>query len=252
MDDFTIALVQLRDYGGETSAAINFIRDAVRRTEEPPDAILLPELWISGEASVTALEEIKRLCAEEGFFAVTGGMIWKTGESRVIRSWAADDLGRTAAFYDKAHLYSAGGEKDFAAGDSPSIFNIGGAVCSAVSGYDALFPEFLRQISMAGARIFFVSAAWPRALAPQWEFTLRSFAFANQSFVIACNRAGPAGENFFPGHSAAVAPSGEIIASMGEAEDFVTVSLKVSETAKWRKKLPLERDRRGDIYRIIC
>jgi len=160
-----------------------------------------------------------------------------------MRTWIIGDSGNAFASYDKAHLSSGAGEdKIYSPGEGPRIFNIGEATCSALSGYDILFPEYCRQISLAGAQIFFVPANWLGEFGAMWEPMIRSLAFTNQCYVAACNAAG---------NSAVVSPWGEIIGAMGAEEGILSVSFKLSEAPRCRKKIPLERDRRGGIYAII-
>jgi predicted amidohydrolase len=160
-----------------------------------------------------------------------------------MRAWAFDDSGDAFVSCDKTHLCSKTGEdKIYAPGDGPVIFNIGDATCAVLSGYDMLFPEYCRQISLAGAQVFFVLANWPEEFGSMWEPTIRSTAFTNQCFVAACNA---------NGRSAAVSPFGETIAVMGTEEGVLSVALRLPETAICRKNLPLERDRRAGAYVII-
>jgi predicted amidohydrolase len=176
-------------------------------------------------------------------YAVSGGIPWTEEERRFVRTWMLDDMGNCFASYDKAHLSSRLGEDEiYSPGDGPGIFNIKEAACSALSGHDILFPEFCRQISLAGTQIFFVSANWPKEFGAMWEPVIRSVAFTNQCYVVACNGSG---------NSAVISPYGEIIAAMGAEEGVLSVSLKLSEVSRCRKNIPLDRDRRGELYAIF-
>jgi predicted amidohydrolase len=160
-----------------------------------------------------------------------------------MRAWVFDDSGDAFASCDKTHLRSKTGEdKIYAPGDGPVIFNIGDAACAILSGYDMLFPEYCRQISLAGAQVFFVLANWPEEFDSMWEPMIRSSAFTNQCFVAAGNA---------NGQSAAVSPFGDTIAMMGAEEGVLSVALRLPETSTCKKSLPLERDRRAGIYAII-
>ena len=114
-----------------------------------------------------------------------------------------------------------------------------------------MVPEFCRQLSLAGASVFFVSARWTEDMMPAWEFTIRACAFLNQVYVVACNRTGPSGNRKFSGRSLACSPSGEVIGALGEDEGVLSVSFELSETTKRRKNMPIERDRRREIYAIL-
>jgi predicted amidohydrolase len=242
LNEFSISLIQIGPDAANPSERLRELADAI-----PPgtDAILLPESWAgsSPEESVPCLESLSGVCADRCSFAVSGGMPWDDGGRNVMRTWMLDDMGKNFAYYDKAHLSSKKGEdKKYSPGKGARIFNIGEAVCAAISGYDMLFPEFCRQISLAGVQVFFVSANRDEEFAHIWEPLLQSVAFTNQCFIAACSGAGD---------SAVISPRGEIMPVMERGEGVTAVSIKLYEAANCRKNIPLERDRRGEIYALF-
>lgn len=252
MDDFSVSLIQIGSCA-DTAHSLRRVRELALSIPEPADIILLPEMWPCGNgtsaASSRAVGAMSEFCGEHGGFAVSGGLSWDDGRRRTIRTWMINDAGRLFAFYDKAHLSSKDGEdKIYSPGRYARLWNTGATLCSAISGYDILFPEFCRQISAAGARVLFVSAQWKEDLSAAWEPVLRAAAFTNQCYVAACNRTGEQdGEKFF-GHSAVVSPRGEIIEQMGAEEGALKINFDLSDIERCKKNIPLERDRRGDIY----
>ena len=209
------------------------------------DVLLLPEIWQNGgiEETKHCLEALSQICAERYAFAISGGMPWKEGERKFLRTWILGDSGEEIAHYDKAHLSSKRGEDNiYSPGDGPTIFNIGEATCAALSGYDLLFPEYCRQISLAGVQIFFVSANLGDEFINIWDSLIKSAAFTNQCFVAACA---------INGNSAIISPFGEVVGMMGCDEGVLPISIKLSDVPRCRKTIPLERDRRGDIYAIF-
>jgi predicted amidohydrolase len=229
------------------------MRELALSISEPADIMLMPETRPRGNGtsagSSRVIAAMSELCGEQGGFAVSGGLPWNDGKARTVRTWIINDAGRLFAFYDKVHLSSKDGEdKIYSPGRYARLWNMGETLCSVISGYDLLFPEFCRQISAAGARVLFVSAQWKEELSPAWEPVLRSAAFTNQCYVAACNRTGEQdGEKFF-GRSAVVSPRGEIIAQMGAEEGALKIDFNLSDIEICKKNVPLERDRRGDIY----
>jgi predicted amidohydrolase len=206
----------------------------------------MPEFWPASrdpDDSRAALEYVSDFCGEAGSFAVTGGMPWDEGGRLYIRTWIIDDAGRPFAHYDKTHIPSRDiGNGVYSPGDGVRIFDAGGTACAAFSGYDLLFPEFCRMASLAGATVFFVSADWPREHAVLWETAVSYTALANQCFVVACNGTG---------NSLIVSPEGTAIGRMGCESDVLTLPLNMARIRECRKKLPLERDRRGEIYALF-
>jgi predicted amidohydrolase len=220
---------------------------------EPADVMLLPEMWMgagsTADDSRLALDTLAGLCDGRGGFAVSGGLPWNDTGRQTMRTWIIDDAGNSFAFYDKVHLSSGDGEsKNYAPGRYARLWNAGEVLCAAVSGYDVMFPEFCRQISAAGAQILFVSARWREEFSAAWEFTLRAAAFVNQCYIAACNLTGESDGEIFCGNSIVVSPDGEIAGRMGTGEGALKVEFDLSEVARCKRNIPLEADRRGDIY----
>lgn len=238
--NFTVSLVQT---GRDGLAGFGKIAGSVAETAE---LILMPEFWTASADpadSRAALELVSDFCDMSGSFAVTGGMPWDEDGRLYVRTWIIDDAGHPFTHCDKAHIPSRDGVNGvYSPGDGARVFDAGGMACAAFSGYDLLFPEFCRMASLAGAMIFFVSADWPREYALMWETAVSYTALVNQCFVIACNRTG---------NSMAVSPEGAAIGRMGEEDGVLTLSLNMSRIYECRKKLPLERDRRGEIYALF-
>lgn len=238
VDNFSISLISSGADGGEIR-----LDEIAGALPMGVDALLFPELrgGASPSESERRLADLSRLCESRRAFAISGGMPWSEGGRLFLRTWILDDAGEKFARYDRAHLSSRRGEdRIYSPGGGAEIFVIGGAVCAALSGYDLLFPEFCRQISLAGARIFLVSSSVGDELEGAREPVIRSAAFVNQCFVAICGGGNPL----------VVSPSGEIIAE-GNGGESLTVSLRISDAARQRKNLPLERDRRGEIYALF-
>jgi predicted amidohydrolase len=218
------------------------------------DIIILPELWTGcrdADSSPAALDEIRELCSSLGVYAVAGTLPWREGDMTVNRSWIVNDSGSAFTFYDKAHLSSRDGDGTFTAGKRPGIFDVGGVRCAAAVGYDIRFPEYTRSMGLAGAGVLFVAARWARASRGAWEALLRSAAAASQTYVVACNGAGTISRPPCFGTSLIASPWGDVTAALGEREDVLTSRLDLSEIAKCRKLLPLEKDRRPGLYRLL-
>ena len=242
MNDFTISLIQISQSG---SGSADRLRELGNSAPRGTDALLLPEEWHNGgpDESERCLEALSLICADRHASAISGGMPWEDGGRRFLRTWILGDAGEAIAHYDKAHLSSKRGEdKIYSPGGGHAIFSIGEATCAAMSGYDLLFPEYCRQVSLAGANIFFVSANPGDGFTHIWEPMIRSIAFTNQCFVAAC-------AGF--GNSALVSPFGEVVGMMGRDEGVMSFSIKLSDVPRCRKNFPLERDRRGEIYVIF-
>jgi len=242
LNDFTVSLIQIYPDAGDGAQRLRELGNSV---QPGADALLLPEAWRNGgqEESERCLDTLSQICSYRRVSAISGGMPWEEGGRKFLRTWILGDSGEAIAHFDKTHLSSKHGEdKIYSAGSGHAIFNIGDTTCAALSGYDLMFPEYCRQISLAGATVFFVSANPGDEFAHIWEPMIISAAFTNQCFVAAC-------AGF--GHSALVSPFGEVVGVMGRDEGVMSFGIKLSDAPRCRKKFPLERDRRGETYVIF-
>jgi deaminated glutathione amidase len=162
--------------------------------------------------------------------------------------------GQVLARYRKVHLFDV----DLAdgtsyresactsAGDAPvtlsiDAVNVGLSVC-----YDLRFPELYRALSLAGADVLVVPAAFTLLTGKDhWLVLLRARAIETQSYVVAAAQWGkhPRGRHTF-GKSCIIDPWGEIIAQASEGEGVVVASLDLDYLARVRKNLPALAHRR--------
>ena len=147
----------------------------------------------------------------------------------------------------------------FYAGNETEVFktelgNIGIEVC-----YDGRFPEISRILTLKGAEIICCIWAVPGSygkLAPASD-TLYHRAYVraqeNGVYFINSNRSGHQGDVSFTGHSAIAAPNGVLIAkSETDQEEVIRVVLKEDELINYRATLNIFRDRRPELYGLIC
>ena len=85
-----------------------------------------------------------------------------------------------------------------------------------------------------------------------WELLCRARAVDNQLFLLACSPARAAGASYQAwGHSTAVGPFGEILAAATEAPATVHATLELAQIATRRRAMPLQQQRRGDVYALL-
>jgi predicted amidohydrolase len=244
----------------DVSENIRAFRSMMEKTDRSTDIFLLPELWTGrtktrkADESRAALESVRGVCRDRGVYAVAGTMPWLSGDGFVNRAWIVDDAGTPFAFYDKAHLSSSSGEeKVFAAGGKPLLFNLAGTVCAVLVGGEIMFPEYARCAGLAGGGAIFIPARWEQELQELWEPLIRSTAASSQVYAVACNAScrGDLTREASFGQSAVVSPRGNITGSLGEEAGILTARLDMGEVAKCRKRLPLERGRRPELYGML-
>ena len=73
----------------------------------------------------------------------------------------------------------------------------------------------------------------------------------NQVFVLTCSPARVEGAAYQAwGHSTAVGPFAEILATTDERAGTVFADLEMGEIGRRRRNMPLEQQRRGDLYAL--
>ncbi|HEX3565174.1 MAG TPA: carbon-nitrogen hydrolase family protein [Acidimicrobiales bacterium] len=187
--------------------------------------------------------------------------------------------GRVAAVYRKVHLFDVQVEgakshesATFAPGqvlstvtlspsrpDGPDPSTGEGGVLPAdpVLGlsvcYDLRFPELYRILTLQGATIVTVPAAFTAATGPaHWEVLLRARAIENEVFVVAAGQIGelPGGMASCHGHSMIIDPWGAV---MAEADDgvpgMVIADLDFRDQERVRRQLPVLANRQPATYR---
>ena len=210
------------------------------------DVILLPELWSTGYyptpvenfADVDGERTIEFLCAAAKKFSVNiigGSVVVESGGKIFNRCLVANRRGELVAAYDKTHLFSfAQEDKVFTAGDKISVVELDGVRCGLAICYDLRFPEFIRKITLAGAEIIFIPAAWSlKRLTPRQILT-KARAIENQIFVVFANSSGK---------SEIVNSRGEVIAESGRGEEILTAEIDLNERAEVIVSMNLLADR---------
>lgn len=161
-----------------------------------------------------------------------------------------DKNGKLSSVYRKLHLYDALGFKEsrkLAKGKElvkpvkTNIGNLGMMIC-----YDIRFPEMSRMLALMGANVLVLPSAWVQGdmKVEHWQTMLKARAIENGCYVLAPDQIG----NIYVGHSMAIDPFGRIIVDMEEREGLETVNIDNKLVNDVRKKLPLLKNRRNDIY----
>ncbi|MFA7468192.1 MAG: carbon-nitrogen hydrolase family protein [Desulfotomaculaceae bacterium] len=138
------------------------------------------------------------------------------------------------------------------AGNIPTVVDtafgkIGVCIC-----YDIRFPELLRYMTLQGAKLILVPAAFNIVTGPaHWELCMKSRAVDNQVFVAAISPArNEKGTYKAWGHSMVADPWGDVLAEAGEGDEVLCVDIDPVRIGDVSKKLPLLKHRRTDLYTI--
>jgi predicted amidohydrolase len=125
-------------------------------------------------------------------------------------------------------------------------FRVGAIIC-----YDHFFPEAARAVAIGGAEVILGPFAAPGVALP-WEAIMITRAFENGVYLAPCNKVGREGDWTFGGDSMVVSPRGEVLARAStDAEATLVVELRRDEVHAARRRYPMMRDRRPDVYGAI-
>jgi len=255
----------IREDHAENLATVEpYLREASERGVE---LVLLPEMWAgsfprsrSGCVEHAArdrasCDRLAGLSAELGL-GLAGSALALEGE-RSLNRLELFEGGRSTWHYDKVHLFTPTAEQEvFDSGAAaPGVHASLGARLTGSICYDLRFPELLRVPFRSGFDLALVCAQWPTARIGHWTALCVARAVENQAFVLGCNRTGTAelGRKRrlleFPGSSLVVSPYGEVLAGPLEEPGLVIADLDLEQTQSFRRRIPIARDERRDLYR---
>ncbi|MDP4026592.1 carbon-nitrogen hydrolase family protein [Methylobacterium sp. NEAU 140] len=180
-----------------------------------------------------------------------------------------DASGKVLGTYRKTHIPAyfpnskSGGTGSyekfyFTPGGALPVFDVDGVKIGVQICNDRLYPEPSRVLTLGGAEIIFMPIAFSVYSDPEhrnsiWELALRSRAFENGVYVVACNKVGQEGVRKHLGRSMIVDPRGMIVAeASNEREELLVREIDVGQVSAMRKKFPWWRDRRPDLYGAVA
>jgi len=198
------------------------------------------------------------LARQNGVY-LSAGTIPEIADGKIYNTaYVFDREGRQIAKYRKTHLFDIdvrGGqyfkESDtLTAGDEIVVFDtefgkMGICIC-----YDIRFPELLRLMTDAGARLVLCPAAFNTTTGPMhWELLFRQRAVDNQVFMVGTS---PARDEYASyqawGHSVITDPWGRVLMEMDETEQVKVTEIDMGVVDEVREQLPLLKHRRPELY----
>ena len=210
-----------------------------------------------------AVVALRQLAAELGV-VIPISFFEKSGPHYFNSAAIADADGTVLGLYRKSHIPDGPGYQEkyyFRPGDTgfkawqTKHGAVGVGIC-----WDQWYPETARAMVLQGAEMLF----YPTAIGSepydasldthlQWQRAMQGHAVANAVPVVAANRIGiednDGTKQKYYGHSFIADHRGEIVASLGEAEEGVIVqSFDLDAIARYRADWGFFRDRRTDLY----
>jgi predicted amidohydrolase len=236
------------------------------------DLVVLPEKWNllgSGEEIAAGAERLEdgpsvdaaRAWARDLSVHLLAGSISERvpeADHPFNTSVLIDPEGEIVATYRKIHMFDVdvGGvayreSEHEQAGNEIVTGDAGGVELGLSICYDLRFPELYRILSLRGARVITVPAAFTFTTGrAHWEVLLRARAIENQAFVVAPNQYGEAAPSYHSyGNSMIVDPWGVVLARGPEAgEGQIAADLDLERQAEVRESLPSLANRRPSAY----
>ncbi|MEW6603233.1 MAG: carbon-nitrogen hydrolase family protein [Thermoproteota archaeon] len=264
-----IALVQMRsseDKQENLKKSLEFIAEAAGKGAE---LVCFPEFQMAfspGSQSATDLAKIAETvkgnfitglaaAAKRNKIGVVATIYEKSGKSNRVYDTAVmlSPAGKVSAVYRKLHLYNALGFKESAKlvpgkritrPAKTGAGSVGLLIC-----YDLRFPELSRILTVKGADVLVAPSAWVAGEMKEdhWQTMVKARAIENGSYVIAPDQL----DNIYCGRSMAVDPFGVVLVDMGQREGVEVIYIDKSRVQKVRQSLPLLKNRRTDVYRLL-
>jgi predicted amidohydrolase len=248
-----VACLQLSYPKGEDDLAR--VERVLRLLEERPDAdlIVLPELWDVGYFAFDRYREVARsleegplrrlaAVAQRNSITLVAGSVIEARGNRIHNTVAVvGPDGSIVGSYRKMHLfgYQSLERQLLTPGEEPVVVStplgrLGVATC-----FDLRFPEQFAAMRVLGADAFVVPAAWPAARADHWDILVRARAIETQTPLVACNGTGECYGVELAGRSTVLDARGSTLASGGNAPKWVTATLDLDRTIRYRTEFPL-------------
>lgn len=213
---------------------------------------------------------------------IVGGSVPERSAGHIYNTClAVDPAGKIVAKHRKVHLFDVdvpGGiqfkeSETLTGGDGATYFDVEGGGDDDDSGlgrigigicYDLRFPEYALLLTQHhGCHVLVYPGAFNLTTGPaHWELLQRARAVDGQCFVLTASpaRTPPpaagtgAGYPHYAawGHSSAVSPWGEVVATCAEAPALVVADLDMGQMRDMRRAIPTMGQKRHDVYRLVA
>jgi predicted amidohydrolase len=194
------------------------------------------EVWVLGGSILEGEPEAERLFNTSTFFGPSGELV------AVYRKIHLFDVKAPDRQYLESNLITPGREIVTAKAGPTTL---GLSVC-----YDLRFPELYRLLTLRGAEILAVPAAFTLATGKDhWELLLRARAIENQAFVVAPAQWGQKADGRWTyGRSMIVDPWGMVLSTCPDRDGFALATLDLDHLDRLRADFPALANRRPEAY----
>lgn len=247
-----VTLVQMDIVWGDIAANCETASAAID-SASGSDLYILPEMWSTGFATepkdvaddkLLSLRWMKQK-ADSINAAIVGSVatMCEDGSYRNRLYFVKPGKDTNAAYYDKRHLFTYGGEdKRYTAGDERVIVEWRGVRFLLQVCYDLRFPVFSRNKGCAYDAAIYV-ASWPKSRINAWRTLIRARAIENQCYVLAVDRIGNDPVCEYCGGTEIIDAYGRTVEACPDGTaSTITVTLDIDSLAAFRRKFPVLND----------
>jgi predicted amidohydrolase len=222
------------------------------------DLMCFPEQFVTGWSPRSArfaedqdgptVKALQGIARDHAIFVV-GSYTERHAPRPLNTSVAIDPWGEVVASFSKIHPFSPGGEDlHYDRGDRLSVFSAGNVRFGIAICYDLRFAPLFRLYADTGVHCVLVPSAWPCSRIRAWETLVQARALDNQFYVVGCNPTGTTPVDRYCGHSLSADSVGAVISTGGEGEELVMTEVDPAKVESARARMPVEKDRRPDLY----
>lgn len=265
MNKLRIGLGQLNTKNNSNNSFKEIENQIAECSSKGAQLVVFPELstYLSESSIIDIAQTIdgeiisrfKELAIKHKIYIHNGSFVEKSENNKKSYNTSVliNTSGEIEAIYRKIHLFDIDLNKDltyresdrYKRGDSivnhsSSLGDFGFSIC-----YDLRFPELYRELTIRGAKLIFVPAAFTMFTGKDhWESLLCARAIENQVYIIAPNQFGEHPDNkLCYGNSMVVDPWGKVIARASDKVGIIVADIDWDYLEDVREKIPSLKNR---------
>jgi deaminated glutathione amidase len=271
-NDLRVAIVQMNSQDDKTANVSAAMAGIERAAREGARLVSLPEVWTylgPSEGSAAAAETIPgpltdqlAATARDLDLYLHAGSIYERveGEARIYNTTVVfDPQGEIIGTYRKIHMFDVDLDEDTSYRESDTVapgedivtVDVDGTTVGLAICYDLRFPELFRILTLRGADVIMLPAAFTLATGrDHWEPLIRARAIENQVFMVAAGQVGqhPPGRWCY-GRSLIVDPWGVPVSQASDVPTVIGATLDLDQLQRVRRQVPSVANRMPDRYR---
>jgi predicted amidohydrolase len=212
------------------------------------------EPFVTTEDREPTLAALRGVAAEAGVHVHIGSLVVRDGDRWRNRAYLIGPDGGILARYDKIHMFDVDlpdGERfresaTFTPGETAVLADAGPLTVGITICFDLRFPRLYETLTLAGATVLAVPAAFAFTTGKaHWHTLIRARAIENGAYVIAAAQEGTHedGRTTF-GHSMIVDPWGVVVAEATDTPSIIVADLDLEAVATVRRQIPILTARR--------